>query len=534
MAMEDVVRGVVGRMKARDITLPHLFPDFRIIGGASGLDTVVKKVAVLDTPDMSYWIEGGEFLVGNGFIFKDNASSIPSFLREVAEKGAAAVGIKFDRFTAFVDMSEIAACADKLALPVFRIPFRYRFLDIIEKTLFEVNRTSKGSALLQDKSFLLEMESLGELIQELSNRIRKPLYFSSQEESNGAIFIPVGRWGSKGIENVDGYKNAEASRVDFISLIPNFLGIREEARTFGNVRRSRVYFTDVHPLFELHVLFGEEEELSGLEERIIRRGVSAIRALMSEQSALQSLQHREIARTLERLVLGSYSNHEILLQTLHKWDLPNPVPCRIAVIPKDEPSGELIGLADMPYRFACTIGKFHVLLVPWELEATSEKNESALRFLDKYEKPVALGFTAGDLAEIPVSFQDALRVFEYMQRHAIANKTVPYETLLLELALSKLAESDEASRIWSLYWRPLKETGGSAAIRPDIFASALIDVNFRLVDCSAKLNIHYNTARKYADVVERAIGASLGDFRTQVCLLVARNYNGLNGSLRGV
>ena len=144
------------------------------------------------------------------------------------------------------------------------------------------------------------------------------------------------------------------------------------------------------------------------------------------------------------------------------------------------------------------------------------------------------GFTAGDLAEIPVSFQDALRVFEYMQRHAIANKTVPYETLLLELALSKLSESDEASRIWSLYWRPLKETGGSAAIRPDIFASALIDVNFRLVDCSAKLNIHYNTARKYADVVERAIGASLGDFRTQVCLLVARNYDGLNGSLRGV
>ncbi|MDR1514702.1 MAG: PucR family transcriptional regulator ligand-binding domain-containing protein [Synergistaceae bacterium] len=73
-------------MIVRDLLLPHLFPDFKLVGGANALDNDIRNVAVLDTPDMSYWVQGGEFLIGNGFIFKDTIEEFPIFLRKLCVK----------------------------------------------------------------------------------------------------------------------------------------------------------------------------------------------------------------------------------------------------------------------------------------------------------------------------------------------------------------------------------------------------------------------------------------------------------------
>lgn len=131
-------------MKVKDIALPHLFPDFKLIGGAGGMEAEVKRIAVFDAPDMSYWLRGGEFIIGNGFIFKDDANAIPAFLEKMKESGVAAVGIKFDRFTAFADMAEISSVADSLGLPVFRIPFRYKWVYVINKFQTEMDRVDRA------------------------------------------------------------------------------------------------------------------------------------------------------------------------------------------------------------------------------------------------------------------------------------------------------------------------------------------------------------------------------------------------------
>ena len=517
-------------MKARDLLLPHLFPDFKLIGGANGLGNEIKKVAVFDTPDMSYWVQGGEFLMGNGFIFKDDIASLPLFLRRVKEKDIAAIGIKFDRFGAFLDMSEIAGQADALKLPVFRIPFRYRWLDVIEKSMFEIRRTSDDMMDLHaDRSFLAEMDSLGTLLQEMASRIDKPIFFSSRGEEGGTVFWPGGKGTFKSGAASDDYCNAQIRETRQLLTVLNFLGIREESRAFADAPLSKIYFTESPPFFELHILFEKEgEKLSGMEEKIVRRSISAVKTLMLEQSVLQSLQQNEIAQTLERLLHGSYSTPGALLQTLRKWDLVNPLPCRIAVIPRKDASTELIGYSDMPYRFTCSLGKVHALLIPWEMDADSEKNAGALRYLEKYGEPVALGTIAGTLEEIPRSFQDAQRVLAYMQRNSSLGKTVLYENLVLELTLGHLSETDDATRLWSAYWKPLKEHKGSSIIKLSDFTSTLIDCNFNLVDCAERLNVHYNTARKYADAIEKVIGASLKDFKTQACLLIGRNSDDIS------
>ena len=514
-------------MKVRDLLLPHLFPDFKLIGGANGIDRELKNIAVFDTPDMSYWVQGGEFLIGNGFIFKDTIEDIHVFLKKVSEKDVAAVGIKFDRFAAFIDMHDISQMADKLRLPIFRIPFRYRWLDIILKVVAERDRLSGagGAQGPRDKSFLDELDSISALLQEMAERIGKPVYFFSRAGDDGTIFWPGSKTGFKSGESIESYKNANVEGTNFLSGMSDFIGIREEKRLMQNPVRSRVYFTNVPQPFELHVISETESGLSGNEEKMLRRCLTALKALLTEQLELSSLQHREISQILERLLLGSYSDSKTLVQALKKWDLVQPIPCRIALIPRHDVGSELIGHSDLPYRFTCTMGKYHVLLIPWELEPYSEKNEMALGYLEKYEETVALGGIAKTVEDIPGSFRDAQRLLAYMQKMAVGKKVFLYESMAPQILLAGSAVSDDAPRIWLKYWKPLKEMKQSSMVKPVDFASGLIEANFNLAECSGRLNIHYNTARKYADTIENVLGESLQDFKTQICLYIGKSVD---------
>lgn len=515
-------------MKVRDVMFPHMFPDFKLIGGQNGLGAEIKRIAVFDAPDMSYWLQGGEFIIGNGFIFKDDIKSLPLFLKQVKERGVAAVGIKFDRFTAFIDMDEIARLADSLMLPIFRIPFRYRWLDIINKIQPAMDWFGLDEKTQRVReSFLAELDSLGSLIQALSSHIGRALFFSTQQRGDGTAFFPSQDFKSPLRDDEDSYVGSRVKETKILPGVPQYIGIREETRDFASSVRSRIYFSEAHPYFELHVIYnGGEDDITRQQEKAIRRGLSAIKALMAEQSVLYSQQYHEISQTLERLVRGAYSNPDKLLQTLRKWDLPEPIPCRIAVIPRADVTSEIIGLSDCPYRFYCTVGHLYVLLIPWDYEYGSEKNGMALRYFKKYREPVAVGSIASSLEEIPDSFTQAQRVMGYMQKRMLTDRVILYEDVLLELTLEKILAADEASSLWERYWKPLEDLNDRSAVSLTDFAATLVDCGFNLTDCAEKLSIHYNTARKYCDLIEKNLDVSLKKFRTQLSFYIARNKEG--------
>lgn len=513
-------------MKAKDIMLTHLFPDFILIGGSNGLDNEIKRIAVFDAPDMSYWLQGSEFIIGNGFIFKDDNASLPSFLKSVKDKNVACVGIKFDRFTAFMDMAEIAKIANELRLPVFRIPFRYRWLEIIEKTIFEISRTSLKSPFHDsDSSFLKEFESIGVLLQEIANRIGRTIFFSSHGEKEGIVFHPESETDLESMNMINEFWKSKIIETELLPGTYGLMGIRRETRNLsGKKLTSQIYFTENSPFFELYVLYKEtNDELTAMDEKILTRGTVALKTLMTEQMHLYSLQHHEIAQTLERLVMGSYSDPELLLKTLRKWDLLDPIPCRIATIKKDDIASDLIGTEDIPYRFSCSIGNYHVLLIPWDGESISDKNERAVNHLKKYKRKVALGAIAASVKEIPNSYKSSLKVLEFLNRGLLSEDIALYESVILELALGKLLKTEEANDLWSRYWERLSSKDTNFVIDLKQFLSALTDCGFNLSDCSKKLNIHYNTVRKYADAVEETLNISLKDFRSQFCVFIAKN-----------
>ena len=510
-------------MKVKDIALPHLFPDFKLIGGAGGMEAEVKRIAVFDAPDMSYWLRGGEFIIGNGFIFKDDANAIPAFLEKMKESGVAAVGIKFDRFTAFADMAEISSVADSLGLPVFRIPFRYKWVYVINKFQTEMDRVDRAEDGTGGGEFLEELSDLGSLLQAVSSNIGKPLFFSTRANGEGAAFFPSRDFASPLRGSEEAYVRARVVESRPLPGIPKYLCVREEKRDFGSGVKTYIYFAENQPYFELHVIFGETDEISRRDEIIIKRAVSALKALLIEQAALYSQQYREISQAVERLVGGAYSDPDALMRTFRKWDLVSPLPCRIAVMPRRDAFSELIGAGDVPYRFYCSVGNLHILLIPWQTgRGGAEANAKALEHLEKYGEPAALGTVAHTIGEVPRSFHEARRVLDYMRRCVFADGVVMYEDVILELALEKMLETEDAAALYELYWKPLTKHGKRHSVALESFAAALADSGFNLTECAEKLDIHYNTARKYSDMMEAELGVSLHDFKTQLALYIAR------------
>ena len=103
-----------------------------------------------------------------------------------------------------------------------------------------------------------------------------------------------------------------------------------------------------------------------------------------------------------------------------------------------------------------------------------------------------------------------------------------YEDVILELALEKMLETEDAAALYELYWKPLTKHGKRHSVALESFAAALADSGFNLTECAEKLDIHYNTARKIQRHDEAELGVSLHDFKTQLALYIARRKAAIN------
>lgn len=58
------------QMQVIDLYKMNLFPDFRLLAGSGGVLNPITTITVFDSPDIHKWLRGGEFLIGNAYIFR--------------------------------------------------------------------------------------------------------------------------------------------------------------------------------------------------------------------------------------------------------------------------------------------------------------------------------------------------------------------------------------------------------------------------------------------------------------------------------
>lgn len=178
------------------LNLPN-FSDLNLLAGEHGLDRELTNVTVVDTPDGTNWLNGGEFVITTAYMLHEEQDLL-DFLKVLHEKQAAGVGIKENRYITTIPESALKL-ADELNLPLISVPEAYPFVDIINPVLTQI--INQQSLLLTQanmihKEFLglaINNNSVPEILRTLSNITRIPcafmdtrfreIYFSDESSS---------------------------------------------------------------------------------------------------------------------------------------------------------------------------------------------------------------------------------------------------------------------------------------------------------------------------------------------------------------
>ncbi len=120
------------------LALPSLTGS-KLIAGKGGLEKIVRRVNVIEVPDILPWVKPNELLVTTGFPLRHadsgrpfDAHSLVELVEGLSERGAAALGVKEGRYFGDVPAAMIDA-ADRLDFPLFLIPRDIGFDEVMSE-----------------------------------------------------------------------------------------------------------------------------------------------------------------------------------------------------------------------------------------------------------------------------------------------------------------------------------------------------------------------------------------------------------------
>ena len=200
-------------IKLREILSMPVFRNFRVVAGEGGIDREVGTVSVMDAPDIYKWMKGGEFLITTGYAVKDRPEYIRSLIINLDKGGAAALGVKFDRFIHEFPADALEA-ADELDFPIVSIPYEFAFTDVINPVLWEVV-DKQARKLLYSESIheaftrmVLKDEEIPAILAFLRKHIHREtafidprfskVYFASETDEGCSIYQEWNQWDERG------------------------------------------------------------------------------------------------------------------------------------------------------------------------------------------------------------------------------------------------------------------------------------------------------------------------------------------------
>ncbi len=110
------------------LTLPHL-ERMKIVAGRDGLDRIISWVHVVENPEHSAWLKGGELLLISGINIKGDLKALLDFIKDIHSRNVAGVVINVGPYIESVP-KEVIDLGDSLNFPIFELPFEVKFIDI--------------------------------------------------------------------------------------------------------------------------------------------------------------------------------------------------------------------------------------------------------------------------------------------------------------------------------------------------------------------------------------------------------------------
>lgn len=163
-------------MKVSDLFQIPLFHELRLVAGEKGTDREICNVNMMDAPDIIDYLKPNDWLITSGYHLQDNPDFFYQLVRQMAERGCAALGIKTRRFIGGIP-EKVIRLADRLSFPLIDLPNSLALVDIDNQTLSMIldARTKELQFAIdthqQFTRHIMRGEGIGRLLSRLSDMI---------------------------------------------------------------------------------------------------------------------------------------------------------------------------------------------------------------------------------------------------------------------------------------------------------------------------------------------------------------------------
>jgi DNA-binding PucR family transcriptional regulator len=108
--------------------LPFL-EKIKVVAGKKGLNNIIRWVHVMEYPQYTKWLKGGELLLITGVAIKDDINVLTQFVNDISYRNVAGLVINIGPYITETP-KEVIELADSLDFPVFELPFDVKLIDV--------------------------------------------------------------------------------------------------------------------------------------------------------------------------------------------------------------------------------------------------------------------------------------------------------------------------------------------------------------------------------------------------------------------
>ncbi len=466
------------------------FAGFEVLAGKNGCGRIISCVNVIDGPDNDAFFKGGELLLSNTYIMRNEPLMLKDIIERLAKVPAAALIVKLDRFIRVLPQ-EVLATADRLNFPILVMPPNFAFVDII-KPVFEeiINRQVIQLQFSEQihQSFtelVLRGATAQEILDTLARMIQKDIIFYNQ------YFAHFYQTGSGPVYQED----------DLTTLL-------QEQKYYILKMDHRIYG---------YLIILQGHTLTRFEEIAIEHAMTVLKLDIQKLITRRQVESKYRDEFIQDLLLHNFTSIEQIKakEALYEWNMKNGALVVLFEIADDKQLVDQSRIYDLFYTIRKQLlqnypnavytnftRRIVFLIEPpcpitnafyEQLQAQCQKVCQSMEKDYHVTLMVGVGSYQSSLLYAYQSYQEAQKAL------AIGNKMrlqiAFYEKLGLYKLLAPVSETEAAKELLSTYIAPLQEydkkNGGN--LLPML--ETLLKNDWNLKETAKELFIHYNTAK---------------------------------------
>ncbi|HEY2421852.1 MAG TPA: PucR family transcriptional regulator ligand-binding domain-containing protein [Neobacillus sp.] len=487
------------------LTLPAL-TGVKVLGGASGLDRIIRSIDIMEEPNIFPFVQEGQFLMTTAYGIKDDYQTQRQLIPKLVEKNLAGLMIKLSKGYVIKEIQTMIDEANKHHFPLLEMPESFSHTTVIEAiyTFFSLEEGKNYKTLEEAHQKLMQTVlnggGINEICHTLYQIIQNPVAIVGSDDMILGSF-PKSSWTSR---NVAAYLKNKSDRIPV------------GGRSF-QARHIPIIIKDYH--YGTISVLEVSHKINALDIAIIESSAAVASINIINQMLVREVETRHKNEFLFQWMQERFHSSTVLLERAHILGIQLELVKDILVLDIDQFEEVRANDSDGIYTATHLKGviRFHIektlkslnlmyligdkggtVLILIERKNKEELKQIAQKISDQvfeetnYTCTVGIGRPREQLSELPASYDEAIKAIQMGRSFHNRHKVIHFDDLGL-LRLFIHSNQAETRQFISELIYPLIEYDEKNNTELIKTLESYFQCNGNMSKVAKQLFTHYNT-----------------------------------------